>query len=82
MPYKYGVKLEGQSKLSFNSVVFATEEEADLAGRELLSRWFAPTGYKVVQTDDEVNYTIVDNTIKRLSTKDVELNITNWRYSR
>ena len=63
MPYKYGVELKGESKLSFNSVVFATKEEADLAGRELLSRWFAPIGYKVVQTEDEVNYEIIDNLV-------------------
>ena len=74
MPYKYGMELKGESKLSFNAVVFATEEEADLAGRELLSRWFAPIGYKVVHTDDEVNYEIVDNTIKPFS-KNVELNL-------
>ena len=63
--FKYGVQLAGESKLGFNAVVFATAEEADLAGRELLSRWFAPTGYEVVETDDPVNYEIVDNTIKR-----------------
>jgi len=63
--FKYGVQLAGESKLSFNAVVFATAKEADLAGRELLSRWFAPTGYEVVETDDPVNYEVVDNTIKR-----------------
>ena len=74
MPYKYGVELKGESKLSFNAVVFATEEEADLAGRELLSRWFAPIGYKVVHSEDEGNYEIVDNTITPLS-RNTELNL-------
>ena len=62
--FKYGVQMAGESKLSFNAVVFATTEEADLAGRELLSRWFAPIGYEVIETDDAVNYEIVDNTIR------------------
>lgn len=54
MPYKYGMLVEG--KPSFNSVVLATHEEADDAARELMSRWFVPTGWEVVETDDEVNY--------------------------
>jgi len=55
MSYKYGMIVEG--KTSFNAVVLATHEEADDAARELMSRWFAPiTGWKVVETDDPVNY--------------------------
>ena len=54
MSYKYGMIVEG--KASFNSVVLATREEADDAGRELMSRWFVPTGWEVVETDDAVNY--------------------------
>ena len=56
MSYKYGVQLPDEPKLSFNSVVFATAEEADDAGRELMSRWFVPTGWEVVETTDAVNY--------------------------
>ena len=53
--YKYGMIVEG--KTIFNAVVLATREEADDAARELMSRWFAPiTGWKVVETDDAVNY--------------------------
>ena len=52
--YKYGMIVEG--KTSFNSVVLATHEEADDAARELMSRWFVPTGWEVVETDDTVNY--------------------------
>ena len=52
--YKYGMIVKG--KTSFNSVVLATREEADDAARELMSRWFVPTGWDVVETDDAVNY--------------------------
>ena len=56
MAYKYGMIVEG--KTSFNAVVLATHDEADDAARELMSRWFAPiTGWKVVESDDAVNYT-------------------------
>jgi hypothetical protein len=54
MSYKYGMIVEG--KTSFNAVVLATHEEADDAARELMSRWFVPTGWEVVKTDDPVNY--------------------------
>lgn len=39
-----------------NAVRYATWEEADAAGRELLSRWFLPERYEVRGTDDPVNY--------------------------
>ena len=52
--FKYGMTIEG--KTSFNAVVLATREEADNAGRELMSRWFVPTGWEVVETTDAVNY--------------------------
>ena len=54
--YKYGMILKGQAEPSFNAVVLATREEADDAARELMSRWFVPTGWEVVEVDDAVNY--------------------------
>ena len=54
MSYKYGMIVEG--KPSFNAVVLATREEADDAARELMSRWFVPTGWEVVEVDAAVNY--------------------------
>ena len=41
---------------STNSCRFATEKEADAAGRELLSRWWVPTGHRAVESSDSVNY--------------------------
>ena len=64
--FKYGVQLPDQAKLSFNAVVFATAEEAEAGGREPLSRWFVPIAYEVVETEDEVNYRVVNNRIERL----------------
>jgi hypothetical protein len=64
--FKYGVQLPDQDHLSFNAVVFATAEEAETGGRELLSRWFVPIAYEVIETEDEVNYRVVNNRIQRL----------------
>ena len=66
--FKYGVQLPDQPKLSFNAVVFATAEEAETGGRELLSRWFVPIAYEVVETEDPVTYRVVDNQIRPLTT--------------
>ena len=39
-----------------NSCVFATKEEAEAAGSELLSRWFVPDAHEARETDKPVNY--------------------------
>jgi hypothetical protein len=65
--FKYGVQLPDQDHLSFNAVVFATAEEAEVGGRELLSRWFAPIGYEVVGTKEEVNYHVINNQIRPIT---------------
>lgn len=40
-----------------NALVFATEEEANNYGKDLMSRWMQPTGFEVRESDEEVNYT-------------------------
>lgn len=39
-----------------NACVYATKEEAEAAGVELLTRWFVPTASRAVESDDAVNY--------------------------
>ena len=55
MSYAVYVKLPGE-KPATNAVRFATAEEADRAGHELLGRWFAPTGFEVRESENQVNY--------------------------
>jgi hypothetical protein len=43
-----------------NGLRFATREEAELAGRDLLMRWLVPTDSRAVESTDPVNYEIVD----------------------
>ena len=54
MSWKAEVKADG--KWSSNSLRFATKEEAEASGRELLSRWFVPTDSRAAESDDPVNY--------------------------
>lgn len=54
MSYRYEVRTG--TSWAGNATVFATHEEADLAGRELLSRWWVPEEHRVVETTDKVNW--------------------------
>ena len=52
------VFLEG--KWSGNGLRFATKEEAEKWGADLLMRWFVPTDSRAVESDDPVNYRLVE----------------------
>lgn len=56
-----------EGKWSGNGLRFATKDEAELWGRDLLSRWFVPTDSRAVESEDPVNYEIVDNVLKAVS---------------
>jgi hypothetical protein len=43
-----------------NGLRFATFDEADLWARNLLFRWFVPTDSRAVESNDPVNYKMVD----------------------
>jgi len=45
---------------SSNALRFATHEEADRSGRDLLMRWFVPTDSRATESDDAVNYRYTD----------------------
>jgi len=56
--YKAGMRFTGQAETSFNTCVFATRQEADVAGNELMSRWILPIGFEIIQVNEEINYRI------------------------
>lgn len=45
-----------EGKWSGNAIRFATKEEAELYGLDLLGRWFVPTDSRAVGSTDPVNY--------------------------
>ena len=51
---------------SSNALRFATKEEAEKSGRELLSRWMVPTDSRAAESDDPVNYKFEDGRNVRL----------------
>jgi len=58
MSYKPEVFAEGE--WYGNGLCFATFDEADRWGHDLLFRWFVPTDSRVVESDEPVNYKMVD----------------------
>jgi hypothetical protein len=55
MSYKTEV-LTGVNDWNSNGLRFATEQEANEYGKELLSRWTVPKAHRVVPSEDPVNY--------------------------
>lgn len=60
--YKTEVLVDGS--WSTNALRFATKEEAEKAGIELLSRWWVPIDSRAAESNDPVNYRF-DETINR-----------------
>jgi hypothetical protein len=52
--WKTEVLVEG--KWATNALRFATKEEAEASGNELLSRWFVPSDSRAAESEDPVNY--------------------------
>jgi hypothetical protein len=66
MGYQYGMTFSDQKEPSYNSCVFATRKEAEGAAKELMSRWFVPTGWIVIEVDKKVNYEFKDRVLNPL----------------
>jgi hypothetical protein len=54
MSWKAELKCAGE--WSSNALRFATQAEAEASGKELMSRWFVPTGSRATESTDSVNY--------------------------
>jgi hypothetical protein len=46
-----------------NGLRFATREEAEQSAADLAARWFLVEDYRVDESDDPVNYAIVDGRV-------------------
>jgi hypothetical protein len=54
-PTSWACEVEVEGKWASNALRFATPAEAEMHGRELLSRWFVPSGYRATASEDPVN---------------------------
>jgi hypothetical protein len=58
MSYKPEVFVDGQ--WASNALAFRTEKEALISAHELMSRWLKVEDYRAVESEQAVNYEIVD----------------------
>lgn len=65
MNWKPEVKVSGNWE--HNGLVFATKEEAEASAQSLFTRWTLATDHRAVESEDPVNYRIVDNKMERVT---------------
>lgn len=63
MSFKPEVQTDSTGAWYGNALRFATEQEALDNVKALASRWFSVTAYRVVQSDDPVNYAWVNGSL-------------------
>ena len=66
MSYKVEVHAIGESGYTGNGLRFATTQEAESYASDLFSRWFGIDNYRVVTSDEPVNYQWVNGKLERL----------------
>ena len=62
MSWKPEVVVDG--KWLKNSLVFATKEEAEASARSLSLRWSEVRGFRAVESDEKVNYKIINGALE------------------
>lgn len=67
MSFKAEVIADDSGTWAGNALRFATEEEAEMYVRDLSMRWTLVRDTRVVESDDQVNYQIVDGVLSGVS---------------
>lgn len=66
MSYRPEVQTDNTGKWYFNGLRFETEAEAFRSAEDLAMRWTLVRDYRAAESDDPVNYAIIDDRIVRL----------------
>lgn len=56
MSFKPEVSTDGGRTFQQNALAFATRDEAGTSARDVMSRWMLVTDWRVVESDQPVNY--------------------------
>lgn len=78
MSYKPEVKTDNDGKWYDNNLAFATYEEALFSAKDLTNRWLLVIDYRVVESEQPVNYRI-DLETGEMTAVEEELNATPSR---
>lgn len=63
MSWKVEVQTGGDDWAT-NAVALATKEEAEWAAKDLMRRWMLVTAWRAVESDEPVNYEVIDNKLR------------------
>jgi len=66
MSWKPEVIADSSGKWVGNAVAFATKEEAERWASDLAMRWTLVREWRAVESDEPVNYAIIDNKLEAL----------------
>lgn len=64
MSFKPEVSTDGGRTFHQNTLAFATREEAETSARDLMSRWMLVTDWRVVESDQPVNYRLTNGALE------------------
>ena len=67
--YRPEISTDGGKSFGQNAQVFATKEEAETMARDIFSRWMLATDYRATETEDPVNYRLIDNKLEPVASK-------------
>ena len=74
MSFKPSVSTDGGgATFNENNLAFATREEAEASARDLMWRWMLVTDWRVVESDEPVNYTLKDGVLESVGGGGVKL---------
>lgn len=63
MSFKPEISTDGGKTFGQNAQCFTTHAEAETMARDIYNRWLSATNYRVVESDDPVNYRIVNGVL-------------------
>lgn len=66
MSFKPEVRTGSDPKFYNNNLAFATREEAEISARDLMNRWLLVAEYRVAESDQPVNYQIIDGVMSEV----------------
>jgi len=64
MSFKPSVSTDGGATFNENNLAFATREEAEASARDLMGRWMLVTDWRVIESDEPVNYSLKDGVLE------------------
>ena len=71
--YRPEISTDGGKSFGQNAQVFATKEEAETMAKDIFNRWMLATDYRAAETEDAVNYRLIDNKLEPVGTNSEEL---------